>query len=207
MTVPNQVLAATGNKNKLKELQTVAQEFGCMILSPQQIRDERKLGPWPDVEENAPTFRENALLKAREFHKWSGCPTIGDDSGIEVAALDGRPGIHSARYAGPGASDADRINKLLEELRAAIEADPMLSRAAQFRCALALVIDEVSVVESEGILSGHILDAPRGDKGFGYDPILYLDAIGSTLAEVEFSVTCEKGFRAVAARNLFAKLK
>jgi XTP/dITP diphosphohydrolase len=204
--VPQRILAATGNKNKLLELQTIAVDFDCRIVSPADWQRENSLPPIPEVDENEPTFHGNALLKAQAFCAWGGIPALGDDSGLEVDALNRRPGVHSARYAGPGADDQQRMRKVLEELRAAQRQDASLTRSARFRCALALVFPDGRQCEAEGSLEGHILEEPRGSKGFGYDPIVFLDAIGCTLAEVEFDYTCEHGFRALAARSLFHKL-
>ena len=200
------ILAATGNANKLAELRTVAREFAHEIVSPKELQRERNLPPPPDVEENGTTFATNALLKAVAFMQWGAMPTLGDDSGLEVAALDNQPGVFSARYAGEGASDNDRIQKVLRELDAKCSTNPALNRYASFRCALVLLLPDGGKYEAEGMLAGKILEQPRGDKGFGYDPIVYLDDLGSTLAEVEFEVTCQKGFRAIAARKLFASL-
>ena len=132
-------------------------------------------------------------------------PALGDDSGLDVDALNGCPGIFSARYAGEDATDAERIAKLLEELRTngAVTKE---NRSARFRCALALVYPDGRTEFAESSLEGHILGESQGTAGFGYDPIVYLESIGSTLAEVDFDVTCTRGFRALAAKKLFSKL-
>jgi len=133
-------------------------------------------------------------------------PAIGDDSGLEISALGGRPGVFSARYAGEGASDKVRMAKVLAELAELELAAPGLDRRACFRCTLVLAYPNGAVLWAEGELKGTILYEPRGDKGFGYDPIVLIDELGQTLAEVDFSITCENGFRARAARELFGKL-
>ncbi len=201
-----QIVVATSNKHKLAELQTIGAQFGIQLLSPVEIQSLKKLPLPPEVDETANTFYGNALLKAEAFYRWCGVPALGDDSGLEVEALDGAPGIHSARYAGVGASDKERIDKLLCELEKAISLNPTKTRRAQFRSVLVLVSSHSEPISAEGILTGHILQELRGTNGFGYDPIVWLDEIGATLAEVDFSVTCTKGFRAKGAHNLFSKL-
>ncbi len=200
------IVVASGNRNKLAELSTIAERFGIALVAPAELAEEKGLPPPPEVDEIGTTFIENARLKARAFSKWSGLPALGDDSGLEVSALGGMPGIYSARYAGEGKSDADRVSKLLQELASALERDPSLGRRGQFRCVLSLVEGEHELMNAEGILEGTILHEPRGTGGFGYDPIIELDALGKTLAEVDFETTCARGFRAVAAENLFRRL-
>ena len=200
------IVVATGSRHKLAELQSIANEFGLRLLSPEECRKAYSLGPWPDPEENGTTFQANARIKADAFFAWAGIPALGDDSGLEVDALGGRPGIYSARYAGEGASDKDRNSKLLQELKETKGAETAAGRRARFRCTLALCTAPGRYIESEGWLEGHILQEPVGEGGFGYDPIVYLDDLECTLAEVEFATTCSKGFRAKAARKLFALL-
>lgn len=201
------ILAATLSKHKLMELQTVAKQFGIEIISPiELLRASPELISVPKVEENEKTYSANAYLKASAFSKWSGMTALGDDSGLEVAALDNRPGVYSARYAGEKASDIDRINKILTELNVLLDKNPDTDLSACFRCSLSLVYPNEKVLESESCLSGRILMQPRGNKGFGYDPIVYIDELGSTLAEVDFSVTCSRGFRAKAAYQLFSNI-
>ncbi len=198
------IVVATGNKNKLAELKTIATKFGLNLLSPREAKVLLNLSDPPEVDETGETFQANALLKAQAFLEWSGLPSLGDDSGIEVDALGGRPGIHSARYAGPQASDSERIEKLVRELGALGE---NVSRTARFRCSLALCIPHGKTLSADGTMEGEILHETRGTAGFGYDPILFIYEIESTLAEVDFSVTCERGFRAKAAKALFEQLK
>lgn len=199
-------VVATGNKNKLQELRTIGDKFSLSLLSPKEAQEKYRLSTIPECEENGSTFEENALIKAKAFSEWSGLPSIGDDSGIEVEALDGAPGIYSARYAGEGKSDQDRIEKLLRELAEKQTSHPTSNRNARFYCALAAYFPDGTTHQSSGILSGHILEACRGQGGFGYDPILWIDELQATLAEVDFKVTCERGFRAKAAFNLFSQI-
>lgn len=206
MTVTT-LLAATTNSYKLKELQTVAREYALEVISPTEHQREHGLGPIPSVEEIGRTYRDNALLKAEAFARWAGCAALGDDSGLEVTALGNRPGVNSRRYAGPEAKDNERIAKLLGELSRLEEEEDEVSREAFFCCSLALVFPDGRRFFSEASLRGEVLYEPRGSKGFGYDPIILIDSLGKTLAEVDFEVTCSRGFRAQAAQKLFSELR
>ena len=193
------ILAATTNKNKLKELQTVAKEFSIEIIAPSELKLNSAI---PVVEETGKTYIENAVLKAKAFATWANLPALGDDSGLEVAALDRRPGVYSARYGGEGLSDAERCHKLLEELKASGSPD----RTAYFCCQLVLFYPNGAMLSADSSLKGKILDNFQGNKGFGYDPIVLIEKLGKTLAEVEFEVTCSQGFRSEAANKLFSEL-
>lgn len=189
------LLLATTNQGKVNELKD--------ILGEQEI-EVTGLDPSASTEaiETGTTFVENALLKARFYHKLTRLPTLADDSGLEVAALAGRPGIASARYAGPQASDADRIRKLLDELRAV----PDDRRTARFVCAAALVWEAgEEVFEDEA--GGVILHTPRGAGGFGYDPVFYYPALGKTFAELTAAEKAAVSHRGRAFRRLAAWLK
>jgi XTP/dITP diphosphohydrolase len=184
------LLLATTNRGKISELKR--------LLGEQQI-DLIGLDVTDSTEEieTGMTFVENALLKARHYHHLTGLPTIADDSGLEVAALDGRPGVASARYAGPAASDADRIMKLLGELQNV----PDDRRAARFVCAAALVWEAgEQVFEDEA--RGVILHAPRGASGFGYDPVFFYEPLGKTFAELTEIEKAEVSHRGHAFRRL-----
>ena len=151
--------------------------------------------------EVASTFAENSVLKARHYHTLSGLPTIADDSGLEVKALGGAPGVHSARYAGPEASDADRIAKLLEEIKDV----PPERRGARFVCAAALVWDQgEKIFQSE--VNGVLLDAPCGSNGFGYDPIFWFEPAQKTFAELTQSEKAKVSHRGRAFGQLTAWL-
>lgn len=200
------ILGATTNKNKLLELQTVGRFFSIEVDSPECVQRELRLGPWPEVEENEGTYEGNATQKAVAFQHWSGLPSLGDDSGLEIAALGNKPGVHSKRYAGDNASDRDRITKVLNELNELEKVYGQIDRSAAFHCALVLAQPDGTLVTAAYTLSGHVLHEPRGTKGFGYDPIIFLDALSATLSEVDFTITCDRGFRAGAAKILFAKL-
>ncbi len=166
------ILFATGNKNKLREFSGLTSGLGVAVVS---------LGDYPGLElppEDGDTFTENALAKARFASGFSGLPAVADDSGLVVDALGGRPGVYSARYAGPGATDRDNIDKLLNEMRGIDDK----KRTARFVCALAYV--EPGGVEKtfSGTLEGVITLEPSGEGGFGYDPVFFIPEKGVTAA-------------------------
>ena len=194
------VLGATSNKYKLAEIRSVAGRFGVEVVSPEELEGEA-----PDVEETGETYEDNARLKSRAYFEWSGIPSLADDSGLEVLALDNRPGVHSARYAGESTSFSEKMRFLLGELHEIEQRTGIRERRAAFQCCLVLSYSGGELVTSAS-LPGHILDEPRGDGGFGYDPIVFIDEFGATLAEVDYELTVTRGFRARAAENLFAKL-
>lgn len=198
-----EIIAATGNRNKIAELSAVGREYGIVIVAPEDLRRRLGLPDVPEVAETGSSYLENARLKAEAFVKWSGIPALGDDSGLEVKALGGRPGLHSARYAGAGSSDQQKIAKLLSELE---QLGPAAERTAHYRCVLVLKFPDGSEVTAESLLPGEVLQTVRGSAGFGYDPIIKMDNLGRTLAEVDFETTVKDGFRPVAARRLFSCL-
>jgi len=153
----------------------------------------------PDVVEDGETFFENALKKARIVSEHTGQTVIADDSGLEVDALGGRPGVYSARYAGDGATDDDNNRKLLEEL----QGSPVEERGAAFRCVLILYRSDGTYSAFEGTLRGRIVESPAGDEGFGYDPVFYVEEYGKTVAELSPEVKNTISHRAEA----FGKLK
>ena len=165
---------ATRNRGKLKELRELLSLDGVEVLSLDDI-------PVPEIEETGETFAENAILKARGVMAATALPALADDSGLEVDALGGAPGVLSARYAGPGASDADRTALLLQNLQGVGAA----LRTARFRCAVAFVDPRApdSPCLREASCEGRILEAPRGNGGFGYDPVFFVEELGCTFAE------------------------
>ncbi len=169
----NRLVVSTRNAGKLREFRRLLLPLKAEILSLQDLSIDH------DFEESGSTFAENARMKAVAYSALTSLPVLADDSGLEVAALGGRPGIYSARYAGPGASDADRIRKLLAEL----ERFPN-GRDARFVCALAVAQNGALLLEAEGECRGVIADVPRGTNGFGYDPIFYFPELGRTYAEL-----------------------
>lgn len=206
MKVPRQWVAATQSGNKLLELQQVAARLGYAIISPADAQRLLSLSSPPVVDETGESYLENAALKARAYSSWSGLPALGDDSGLEVRALEGRPGLYSARYAGPNAGDSQRIEKILTEVREVESRLGVRDRAAHFRCSLVLRLVDGQEYHAEATLEGEVLDGPRGTGGFGYDPIVLIHSLGATLAEVDFAVTCQRGFRAKALESLVERL-
>lgn len=168
------LLIATTNAGKVVEIAALLADLKCEVIGLTDLPQ-----PLPEVEETGTTFAANALLKAEYYHAQTGLLALADDSGLEVDALDGRPGVYSARYAGAGASDAAKVEKLLEELRDV----PAAQRTARFVCTIALVGPTIRETFT-GTCPGIIADAPRGTNGFGYDPVFIEPASGRTFAEL-----------------------
>ncbi len=175
--LPPRLVVATSNRGKLREVAAILAADGCEVLG----LDDVGLGGgrWQVVEDGA-TFAENARIKARDLAGRLRLPALGDDSGLEVTALGGRPGVRSARYAGEHADDAANVVLLLRELQGV----PDRERTAAFRCALALAWPDGGLAAAEGRCEGRIAVAPRGSGGFGYDPVFIDPASGRTFAEL-----------------------
>ncbi|MBD0268434.1 MAG: RdgB/HAM1 family non-canonical purine NTP pyrophosphatase [Cyanobacteria bacterium Co-bin8] len=184
------VVVATGNPGKLTEMQAHLQDLGwTLVLKPEAV----------EVDETGTTFIENARLKASEVAKATNQWAIADDSGLAVDALNGAPGLYSARY---GSSDSDRINRLLSEL------GDTPDRGAQFVCAIALARPDGTIaLETEGICPGEILTAPQGTGGFGYDPIFYVPAAGLTFAEMSPAQKDAISHRGIAFQQIMPELR
>ena len=184
------LIVATGNSGKLHEMQTyLTDPVWELTLKPDEL----------EIEETGTTFLENAGLKASQVAKALGHWAIADDSGLEVAALNGAPGLYSARY---GKTDDDRIARLLREL------GDNSNRNAQFVCAIALARpDGTIVLQTQGICPGEILTAPRGSGGFGYDPIFYVPEQGMTYAEMPSDIKHKISHRGRAFADLLPQLK
>jgi len=193
------LLFATLNRGKLRELRQILAGIELELLG---LAD---LGDTPEVVEDAETFAGNARKKAVAMMRATGLPTIADDSGLEVDALDGRPGVRSARYAGVGASDADRVVKLLGELRGV----PRARRTARFRCAVAYVhpAEPARVELREAACEGWITERPSGENGFGYDPVFFVDELGQTFAEAPAADKNRLSHRGKALRQMAAVLR
>ncbi len=191
------IVIATGNRGKLAELLRLLQPLGLEPVAQSEFGVE-------GVAEDAPTFIENALAKAREASRVSGLPAIADDSGLEVEALEGAPGVHSARYAGVHGDDAANNRKLLETLGAR----PGASRRANFRCVAVCLRrpDDPAPLIGEGVWHGEIATAPRGTGGFGYDPLFLLPERGLTAAELEPGLKNTLSHRAQALAALVRQL-
>ncbi len=174
MPAPVKLLLASSNPGKLREYRVLAVGRAVeLALLP-------GLEKLPGYDESAPTFAENAAGKALHYSRFVELPVIADDSGLVVPALGGAPGVQSARYAGPGASDAARIAKLLEELRSKSVRD----RSARFVCVLALAERGRLRAVLSDFVAGELLEAPRGNQGFGYDPIFSFPPLGKSFAEL-----------------------
>jgi len=195
------LLFATKNAGKLRELEELLR--AAALTSVELIGVNDLDTPLPDVVEDGETFADNALKKARAAMEATGFSALADDSGLEVDALGGRPGVHSARYAGPNKSDADRNQKLLHELKGRAD------RGARFRCAIALVHAERpdSPVVCQGKCEGRILEACRGDGGFGYDPLFFVESLNRTFAEAESAEKNAISHRGRAMAELVRHLK
>lgn len=186
-----QILLATTNKGKLRELRSLLEGLPIECASPDEI------GLTLDVPETGSTYAENALLKARAYFSASGLAVLADDTGLEVDALGGAPGLHSARFSPiPGATDADRRTKLLREL--AGQPSPWLAR---FRCAVAVAMPGSEVSLFLGSVEGEIVTEERGEHGFGYDRLFYIPAAGKTLAELDLEEKNAFSHRAVAVKK------
>jgi XTP/dITP diphosphohydrolase len=187
------LLIATGNTHKTRELaEILGREFEVCDLS--SVPDARK------VEETGTTFEENAVLKALDASQDRPLLVAADDSGLEVDALDGAPGIYSARYAGQDAADKQNVDKLLSEL--ALKNVPPPKRTARFRCVIALARAGKLLNTFEGVVEGSIIDLPRGEHGFGYDPIFVPKGFDRTFAELPSETKNKISHRAQAARKL-----
>lgn len=198
-----EIVLASTNQGKVRELTRLFDEPRLRLVSMSGL-----VPSGFEVDETGATFEENAWLKALEVCRATGRPALADDSGIEVDALGGRPGVYSARYAGVGASDQANNELLLQELGSA----PREKRTARFRCVLAFAVPgpqgPIKLARAAGAIEGRILSAPRGENGFGYDPLFEpLRWPGRTTAEISPEEKNEISHRAEAARALLPALK
>ncbi|HET6282675.1 MAG TPA: RdgB/HAM1 family non-canonical purine NTP pyrophosphatase [Polyangia bacterium] len=192
------IVLATRNRGKLVEIVRLLDQTDLELVTIDEVASETEL------REDGDTFEANSLGKARQAADATGLPAIADDSGLEVDALGGAPGVYSARYAGLPSDDARNNAKLLEALRET----PVDKRGARFRCAASFV-DRARGIEivKQGVCEGQILGAPRGRGGFGYDPLFLVPALGQTMAELEIEVKNQLSHRAAAFRALGAALR
>lgn len=191
MNRPERLVVASQNPDKIAEVEAVLEELALGIEIVDGVT-------WPEIEETEDTLEGNALLKARAVAGYTGLPALADDTGLEVAALGGRPGVHTARYAGPDATYADNVARLLAEL------EGIEDRSASFRTVVALVTPDGDEVTVEGVLDGTIATRPRGTGGFGYDPVFLVGE--STLAEIPTATKNQMSHRARALHALGAHL-
>lgn len=168
------LLVATHNQGKVAELAELLEDLEVTLVG---LAD---LGVAREVEETGTTFRENAILKAESYARETGLLTLADDSGLEVDALDGKPGVYTARYGGEQLNAQERYRFLLENLQGV----PWDERGARFRCVVALARPEGVIGTEEGILEGHIALGPAGEGGFGYDPVFHINDQRRTMAEL-----------------------
>jgi len=198
------ILLASSNRGKIAEIQAVLSDLPLELLLPADI------GMQLQVEESGETYAENAALKALAYWQASGMITLADDTGLEVEALDGAPGLHSARFSPKvGASDADRRAYLLEQLRGLPVPAGCPGWAAQFRCTVAIADLKGEVHLAEGRCPGYIITEERGAHGFGYDPLFYIPRYGGTMAELGPEIKNRISHRAralQAARPILEKL-
>ena len=191
------LLLATRNRNKVLEMQHALESTGWQVTMLSDIAGA------PDVEEDGTTFQENALKKARSAAQFSKFWTLAEDSGLEIDPLGGEPGVKSARYAGEGASDADRIRKVLDRLTSV----PDERRIARFRCAMCLIEPAGNENCFEGRCEGRIAQSSRGSSGFGYDPIFIPDGYDQTFAELGLGVKGKMSHRARAMQQVITFLR
>ncbi|MEG1496725.1 MAG: XTP/dITP diphosphatase [Clostridiales bacterium] len=192
-----EIFFATSNENKAEELKNLTSELNIKILT---MKDFPK---FVQPEETGTTFQENALIKAEAASKFSGLPALADDSGLTVDALDGAPGIYSARYSGEDATDQTNNEKLLK----ALESVDWNHRQGQFHTFLALFLPNGETFFTEGIADGLILTEYRGDQGFGYDPLFYVPFLDRTMAEISLGEKNKISHRAKAFKKMLKYLK
>lgn len=209
MIGPGTVLVvATRNRGKTQEFRAAFSALGA------EVRDLSETAGVPHIEETGATFAENARIKARSAAEFLGLPVLADDSGLCVDALGGAPGVYSARYAGEGVTDADNNAKLLRELAAATAAQvgsddgqPELLSSARFVSSLSLYLPSSGVyMEAEGTVEGFILASPRGDGGFGYDPLFWLPEFGLSMAQLSTAEKNTISHRGRALRKLLTQI-
>ena len=192
------VVLASKNRHKLEEISQITRKFDMELVL------QSELGVDIDVEETGTTFEENSFLKAEAVMKATGLPALADDSGIAVDALNGEPGIYSARYGfDPTLDDWGRLQLLLKNT----EGVPDGQRQAKFVCVITMVTPEGQTIQARGEIHGELLRAPAGENGFGYDPIFYYPPLGMTTAEMPGEVKNQVSHRANALKVFYQKLK
>lgn len=195
LLLPERLVLASNNPGKAREIGALLGDLAIEVVPQSAFAT-------PEVDETGLTFVENAILKARNACQHSGLPAIADDSGLEVDALQGRPGIYSARFAGPGCSDADNNAHLLQALAGVADDD----RSARFQCVLVYLRhpEDPTPIICQGTWEGRILHAPSGANGFGYDPLFFVPTHGCSSAELPAEVKNRLSHRGQALRELIA---
>lgn len=190
----DKLVLASRNKNKIEEMKALVADLGIEVYSALDFPELE------EVDEDQDTLEGNALKKARYVQLQTGLPALSDDTGLEVEALNGAPGVYSARYAGENVSYQDNVLKLLKEM------DEEEKRGAQFRTVVALVTEKGEYT-FEGVCKGEIIDQQRGEKGFGYDPVFLPEGFDQTFAELDSKVKNEISHRGRAIRKFISFLK
>lgn len=192
-----QYLLATGNRHKTEALRGILADY------PITLTDLSEHDPLPEPVENGSTFLENALIKSRYYCRMTGFNAFADDSGLEIDALDGQPGVHSARYGGADLPHSEKMALILK----AMAGIPEAQRTARFRCAASVTYPDGREYHAEGSMEGRIAFEPQGEGGFGYDPIVFLPDLGLTVAELSAEQKDSFSHRGVAFRALMKKLQ
>ena len=190
----NIIVLATGNKNKIREIKELLKD------APIEIKSIADYGTLPPVVEDGDTFEENAYKKAYHYARVLGLPCLADDSGLVVEALDGRPGVHSARYAGEKATDLEKCDKLLSEMKG------KENRRARFECVLSLASPGGPALTWEGSCAGEITTERHGESGFGYDPVFFYPPMGKTFAEIPMAEKNRVSHRGRALQEFAAEI-
>ncbi|WP_163335936.1 XTP/dITP diphosphatase [Desulfopila sp. IMCC35008] len=188
------IVLATGNKNKIKEFREILKDF------PVELKSLADFGPLPEVIEDGETFDDNAYKKALHTARVLGLPAIADDSGLIVDALNGQPGVYSARYAGENATDEENCAKLLKEMEAIDD------RSARFKCVISIAVPSGPALTYESSCEGTILREKRGQSGFGYDPLFYFEDFGKTFAELTMDEKNKVSHRGKAVAELKSEI-
>lgn len=187
-----QLVLATNNPDKIREIKYLLEDFPVTILTKDDFLE------FPDVEETGKTLAENALIKARAIAEFCEMPALADDSGLEVDALDGAPGVFSSRYAGKKATYADNCRKLLNELAGVTKE----KRTARFRCVIAIDWNDGTTETTEGVAEGFITEDSKGDQGFGYDPVFYYPPKNKRFSEMTTEEKNIVSHRGIALQNM-----
>lgn len=192
-----EIVLGTANPGKVNEIVKLWSDLPVRFVTKEQM------DPWPDIVESGDTYLENALIKARALVEFSSKPVLADDSGIEIDALDGAPGVKSARFAGPGATDAQNNLRMAHLLRDV----PMGSRTARYRCVAVLAKPDGTYLDAEGVCEGSIALVPEGEGGFGYDPWFVPAGQDKTFGQLSAEFKDSISHRGEALRRLAEKLK
>ncbi len=194
----NRIVLASNNKKKVAELNDMLLGLNFKVMPQSDFLVE-------SVPETGSTFVENAIIKARHAARITGLPALADDSGLEVDALHGAPGVYSARFAGDDASDEDNLNKLLDELNGI----PPIMRSARYWCVLAFMrhADDPTPILCQASWEGQIITEPKGENGFGYDPVFFVPDTGCTAAQLPPHIKNQSSHRAKALKEMIEKLQ